>query len=126
MSPHYSFPKQASTCPVCKNQSVVTIESHTNQDDSRRRRKHCIECNRRHTTYEVSEDFYKTAVSNKKTIDKITKCLNLNGILSTTDEPDTHFCDDCVYMHSYGCDFEFPDAGGTFANECSMFKLNKA
>lgn len=125
MASRHCFPKQATTCPVCKQQSSITAESKPNKDSARRRRKICTECGYRHTTYEVSEEFYRTAVINQRAVDNFIKCLNLDRRSSVDDESNTHSCDDCVHMRSSGCSFEFPDAGGAFANECSMFELNK-
>lgn len=121
-SPRYRFPTQAVTCPVCKEQTAITLESRLNKDSSRRRRRVCTECNHRYTTYEVDEAFYKTALANQRVVDKVIKCLNLNGRLPSNSEFDINDCDDCVHMRSSGCSFDFPDAGGTFASECSMFE----
>jgi len=120
--PRYRFPPQAVTCPVCKEQTAITLESRVNKDFSRRRRRVCTECNHRYTTYEVDEAFYKTAIANQRVVDKVIKCLNLSGSLPNNSEFDIHDCADCVHMRSSGCGFDFPDAGGTFANECSMFE----
>jgi len=120
------FPKQiGSTCPKCKQQTCITIESRINKDNSRRRRKECTECGHRCTAYEVSENFYKTALANQRAIDNFTKSLNLNLMPLLTHEFSSDACDDCVYMLSSGCSFDFPDAGGTFASECSMFEREK-
>lgn len=120
------FPKQiGSECPKCKQQTCITIESRINKDNSRRRRKECTECGHRCTAYEVSENFYKTALANQRAIDNFTKSLNLNLIPLLTHESSSDTCDDCVYMRSFGCSFDFPDAGGTFASECSMFEREK-
>lgn len=116
------FPLQASECPVCKQQSCVTIESRINKDNTRRRRKECTECKHRYTAYEVSESFYKQAVANQRAIDNFTKSLNLSLTIPATHDFSVNTCDDCVYMRSSGCEFDFPDAGGVFAEECSMFE----
>lgn len=109
-------------CPKCRQQTCITIESRINKDNSRRRRKECSECGHRYTTYEVSEHFYKSSNLNQRRVDTITKCLNLNSSTQSTHALSDSFCDNCVYMCSYGCSFDFPDAGGTFATECSMFQ----
>lgn len=125
MTSRHCFPKQAATCPACKQQTVITLESRTNKDKSRRRRKSCAECGYRYTVYEVSEEFYRTAVRNQQAVDNFIKCLNLDRSSSANDEPDLYSCYDCIHMRSSGCSFDFPDAGGAFANECSMFELDK-
>lgn len=112
-------------CPKCRQQTCITIESRINKDNSRRRRKECSECKHRYTTYEVSEHFYKCSNLNQRRVDTITKCLNLSSSTqSAYDLPDST-CDDCVHMCSYGCSFDFPDAGGAFATECSMFQRKR-
>lgn len=120
--PRYRFPTQAVTCPVCKEQTAITLESRFNKDFSRRRRRVCTECKHRYTTYEVDEAFYKTALSNQRMVNNVIKCLNLSETLPSNNECDIYDCDDCVHMRSSGCSFDFPDAGGVFANECSMFE----
>lgn len=117
-----SFPLQASECPVCKQQSCVTIESRINKDNTRRRRKECTECKHRYTAYEVSESFYKRAIANQRAVDNFIKSLNLNLTLPKVYDFTVDTCDNCVYMRSSGCQFDFPDAGGVFAKECSMFE----
>jgi hypothetical protein len=117
------FPKQVgSECPFCKQQTCITIESRINKDNTRRRRKECTECKHRYTAYEVSEEFYKTALVNQRAVDNFIKSLNLNLTPQLTHDFIADTCDDCVYMRSSGCSFDFPDAGGTFAGECSMFE----
>lgn len=124
-SDRYRFPTQAVTCPVCKQHSAITLESRPNKDLSRRRRRVCTECNHRYTTYEVDESFYKTALLNQRAVANFIKCLNLDRSVLNTNDFDIHDCDDCVHMRSSGCSFDFPDAGGAFANECSMFEHDK-
>jgi hypothetical protein len=109
-------------CPKCRQQTCITIESRINKDNSRRRRKECSSCKYRYTTYEVSEHFYKSSNLNQRRVDAIITCLNLDSTTQTTHDLSHASCDNCVYMCSYGCSFDFPDAGGTFANECSMFQ----
>jgi transcriptional regulator NrdR family protein len=117
-------PSQPSICPKCKQQTAITIESRISKGDIRRRRKECTECSNRFTVYEVSEEFYKTALEHKSVIDKLIKSLNLNLVSDSKYESSSDTCDECVHMLSSGCSFEFPDAGGTFARECSMFERN--
>jgi hypothetical protein len=118
-----SFPKQSSyECPFCKQQTAITIESRLNKELSRRRRIECTECKNRYTTYEVSESFYKQAIVNQRAVDNFIKILNLKLSSESTYERPVDNCDDCIYMRASGCDLEFPEAGGTFAADCSMFE----
>lgn len=43
-------------CPFCKNDETKVIDSRTSQDYSIRRRRECLDCNRRFTTYERIEE----------------------------------------------------------------------
>lgn len=122
-TPRGCFPKQVgSECPSCKQQTCITIESRINKDNTRRRRKECTECKHRYTAYEVSEEFYKTALANQRAVDNFIKSLNLNLTPQLTHDSIADTCDDCVHMRSSGCSFDFADAGGVFASECSMFE----
>lgn len=43
-------------CPFCKNDETKVIDSRNSQDYSIRRRRECLDCNRRFTTYERIEE----------------------------------------------------------------------
>lgn len=43
-------------CPFCKNEETKVIDSRNSQDYSIRRRRECLECSRRFTTYERIEE----------------------------------------------------------------------
>ncbi len=43
-------------CPFCKNDETKVIDSRNSQDYSIRRRRECLECSRRFTTYERIEE----------------------------------------------------------------------
>jgi len=121
MSFNYS-PESFSVCPFCRKQSCTVTESRINKDNTRRRRKTCKNCSKRHTVYEVSEEFYKKAVEHDRLIQQFIKSLNLGSDSPTLNALEHTTCDYCVHMRSSGCYFDFPDAGGTFASECSMFE----
>jgi transcriptional repressor NrdR len=42
-------------CPFCKNEDTKVIDSRTSEDNSIRRRRECLDCERRFTTYERLE-----------------------------------------------------------------------
>jgi hypothetical protein len=111
-----------SKCSKCKKQSCVTIESRLLKDKTRRRRKECTQCKERVTYYEVSENFYKLAVRNQQLVENIIKCLDLGSCTQSSHVVSVDVCDNCVHMRSGDCDFGFPDAGGSFASECSVFQ----
>ena len=111
-----------SKCSNCGELTCVTIESRVQKDKTRRRRKECTHCKERFTYYEVSEEFYKLALRNKRLVETIIKCLDLGSCTQSSHAVSVDVCDNCVYMRSGDCDFGFPDAGGTFASECSVFQ----
>ena len=43
-------------CPFCKHDETKVIDSRTSQDFAIRRRRECLDCNRRFTTYERIEE----------------------------------------------------------------------
>lgn len=119
-----SHPQILTSCPACKAAGIKIIESRETKTDSiRRRRRACVKCGHKDTTYEVTESFFKTAKENKRLLAKIRDFLvcpeapgpkeNVNAVEAT--------CEQCGHMSSYGCAFDFPEAGGDFAQECSMF-----
>lgn len=106
-------------CPYCKEKASHVIESRKTQH-SRRRRKHCNACGRRETTHEVSEEFYKNAIKNLETLNRLRAALLGNEFVTNQS-----VCDECVHWIEGECNFDFPEAGGTFANECSMFETQQ-
>lgn len=44
-------------CPFCRHGETKVIDSRTSDDHSIRRRRECLECGRRFTTYETIEEF---------------------------------------------------------------------
>jgi len=104
-------------CPYCKVCALRVIESRKTKY-SRRRRKHCDNCGKRQTTHEVSEAFYKDAISNLSILSNV-RSLLLKEVTVTKRVT----CSECNHWDD-GCAFDFPEAGGAFASECSMFKLD--
>ena len=110
-------------CLLCGAHNCITVESRTTKD-SRRRRKECQTCKRRHTVHEVNERFFEEAIENRRLIKYITEKLKIQTVLpSDLTKNNSHFtCDSCVHMMSSGCSFGFPEAGGNFATECSTYE----
>jgi transcriptional regulator NrdR family protein len=109
-------------CPFCNEQDCITIESRISKT-SRRRRKECQSCKTRHTSHEVSEEFFEQAIENQRLITHLIEKLKIRNeprfvpavkSFSVT-------CDSCVHMMSSGCSFDFPEAGDGFAEDCSMY-----
>jgi protein-arginine kinase activator protein McsA len=124
--PFEKLPQSYTKCPKCQKHSCTVLESRINKDNTRRRRKVCTECDHRHTVYEVSEEFYKNAVLHQRLIDHFIDNLNLEMSPTSQNALSLITCDNCVHMRPSGCSFDFPDAGGSFASDCSMFEPDRA
>ena len=110
-------------CPFCNQKDCLTIDSRSTKI-SRRRRKECQTCNKRHTTHEISEEFFEQAVENQRLISYITEQLKIskNSIVVSKNKTPSVTCDSCIsYTKSLGCSFDFPEAGDDFASECSLY-----
>lgn len=110
-------------CPFCNQKDCLTIDSRTTKI-SRRRRKECQTCKKKHTSHEVSEEFFKQAIENERLIKYFIKKLKIrNKFTPPSVGTETSItCESCAYMMSSGCSFDFPEAGDDFAEECSMYK----
>lgn len=106
--------RQRVECPACKKDGLFVLESRKSGTTTRRR-KECSYCRHRETTYELFQDEYFEL---KKTHTLFGKFKAL--IESATVE--NVMCSQCKHMDRLGCAFEFPEAGGNFAAECSMFE----
>lgn len=140
-------------CFATTNQRV--LESKRRADGARRRRIHCKECGQRYTTYEGGADGYGRGHNRRKfseeqvlailASDKPSRALAL--------EYDVHYntihnikkgykypfiyrkfhgigpahalmCNQCMHWTTR-CTFGFPDAGGTFAEECNFYQQDQ-
>lgn len=112
-------------CPFCREKDCITVESRVTRE-SRRRRKECQSCNQRHTSHEVSEQFFEEAVENKRLINYLIDKLKVHSVACTTPcaETPSVTCDSCVHMMSSGCGFDFPEAGDDFATECPVYNFD--
>lgn len=123
----FTRPYALTRCPACEETSVKVIESRETKGDSiRRRRRECRECGYRDTTYEVTESFFKLAKENKDIVSRIRKFVSGSDEQAPEENVNTSdtTCEQCSHMSSYGCAFDFPEAGGSFAEECSLFSLS--
>jgi len=108
-------------CSRCGSNSVRVLEKRPNRA-AIRRRKHCSACGHRETTYEISQKQFKEW----KTIEKLG--MQLREVLlgksekSAVAASDSGIqCPTCRHWSGKRCDFEFPEAGGRFAEECLMY-----
>lgn len=105
-------------CANCGKTAVRVLETKKNREGIRRRRE-CSACNHRDTTYEVSQELYRELKEAHAVNKKILSLLKLDAFKKV----DEKTCDNCAHYKNSLCYFEFPDAGGTFAEECSLFEL---
>ena len=104
-------PTNCSNCGACE---VRVMETRSN-NRAIRRRKECLACKHRETTYEISQEEYRQL----RTLDK------LRAVLLGTDTPPSKVrstCFDCVHWKRGGCDMGFPEAGGSFAADCACYQ----
>lgn len=104
------------------SQQFFIIEARANSNYKRRRRC-CEKCDYRATTYEVSkEDFDLIRDIIRKREDK--KRRDKFKALAVK-QANAKICCNCKHWTNFRCGFEFPDAGGIFAEECSLYERVK-
>jgi len=102
-------------CSTCGAREVRVIETRAN-NQAIRRRKQCLACKHRETTYEISQAQYNQL----QTLDK------LRAVLLGTDTPPPTpklSCFNCTHWSRGKCAMGFPEAGGSFATDCSCYSL---
>jgi len=97
-----------SNCSQCGSLAVFILETR-NTATARRRRKRCDRCGFRETTYEISQAEYKALIKGKTT-PKAKPSLS---------------CDTCIHWETTSCGFDFPEAGGWFAADCSCYSAGE-
>jgi hypothetical protein len=105
-----SRPTNCSSCGACE---VRVMETRSN-NKAIRRRKECLACKYRETTYEISQEQYNQL----QTLDKV------RAVLLGTDTPPSKpqlSCFNCTHWSRGACGMDFPEAGGSFADECSCY-----
>ena len=102
-------------CPFCGAKEVRTLETRSNRN-AIRRRKHCLHCGKRETTYEIPQLRYDQL----QAIDKI-RAILLGGDPLGAAELKLD-CSTCTHWAHHKCGMGFPEAGGTFANDCSCYQ----
>lgn len=81
----------------------------------RRVRRMCSNCGHRHTVYEVG----------KEVLDELERdaalLKQMRILLDVQDRVVSIQCNSCTYWSNDGCTMDFPEAGGEFAGECSVY-----
>ena len=109
-------------CPNCGEHTLDIIESRPS-GDSRRRRKLCRSCGFRHGTREVSEQWYKQALSDRALLERIRTDLVL-AAPRPNDAADQDPCHLCIHRLNDSCDLGFPEFGTAEAHDCSAKQLS--
>ena len=102
-----------SNCSSCGSLAVFIIESR-NTATARRRRKRCERCGHRETTYEISQDLYRQLLGKSRS--------------SPGPKPGpqgSRTCSSCIHWETTSCGFDFPEAGGWFAADCSCYSADE-
>jgi hypothetical protein len=107
-------------CPDCRGAYSV-VESR-DEGPYVRRRWCCDSCRQRATTYEVSRERYQELIKAAETLNLIRSALG--GLLPAGPpaSPPALTCQaNCKHWGENGCGFDWPEAGGSFATECSTY-----
>ena len=107
------------TCYACGAFAVRVVDTRKENRYSRRRKK-CTACGKRFTLYELSEEYFNELRDAKTRLDVIYKALSSGE--ETYEQKSNVSCDLCIHMTSRGCQLDFPEAGGSFAAECSSYQ----
>ncbi|MDO5516470.1 MAG: transcriptional regulator NrdR [Clostridium sp.] len=69
-------------CPFCGFQESKVVDSRSTEDNSTiRRRRECLKCNKRYTTYEKIEDFPILVIKKDMTRENFNKEKIINGLI---------------------------------------------
>lgn len=108
-------------CPKCGNRGFRATEIRKRQPLERRRtpamriRRKCATCGHAETFYEIDAAQMKHFESLQKFEEGVLKYIKLDSL-----EGDA--CYQCMHWDDRGCSMHLPEAGGTFASECSLFQ----
>ena len=74
--------KNEMKCPFCGFQESKVVDSRSTDDNSTiRRRRECLKCNKRYTTYEKIEDFPLLVIKKDSTRENFNKEKIINGLI---------------------------------------------
>ena len=88
-------------------------------DEAVRMRRKCLICSHAETTFEITA----------KQMQEYSLLLRLNTaisqVLNPTVRESRQSCTTCSYWLDGSCSMQFPEAGGSFASECSLYEPNQ-
>lgn len=106
--------EKASPCPRCNHRTFRVVDSRFSQGIKRRRRV-CSSCAHKATTYEISSADFEL----------LKKARQVQSIFFNPKRKQQKNCESCQEWKSEGCSYGFPEAGGAFAQECSLYSETK-
>ena len=72
------------------------------------------------STYEIPSEHFDQLKEAQEVLYNLKKLLKPKGVETTSGR--TLTCELCIHMNNYGkCTMDFPEAGGQFASECSLY-----
>lgn len=108
------------TCPHCESATSFRVTESRAMPGAghQRRRWLCSSCGHAETTYEVSQQRYLELSAAAKDMAKIRAMLGASLAAPATETT----CEgSCEHWRKGQCGFDWPEAGGPFASECSNF-----
>lgn len=108
--------EKSAKCPKCGQHLFRVIETR-NVSGIKRRRRRCGDsaCDHRETTYEISSSDYQFL----KKARQVEKIFSSGGKIASQKQLTCQ--DSCSNWANGSCTFDFPEAGGRFAEECTLF-----
>lgn len=108
-------------CPRCGHDRFHIIETRVTQA-GRRRRRSCQACKYRETTVEIAKHEHQRLLVADRALKNVIQVV-LKGKTKTSPVTAGQSCQDCQFYVNSVCEFEFPEAGDEFAEECSLYKV---
>ena len=101
-------------CPKCHTRNVTVVESHsTFRGQAKRIRRRCSSCRHAWTIYEIDQETVDKYKALQQKFDYLRNYLFAEGNVL-----DCHGCHQWVDGE---CSLDIPEAGGSFASECSYY-----
>jgi len=101
-------------CPSCNSSQIQVTESHvTFSNQARRIRRRCQKCGHNWTMYEITAETLDKYKVLKEKFDRLRTLMFSEG--------NVFDCHNCTQWTNDCCSLDIPEAGGSFASECSYY-----
>ena len=106
-------------CPKCGTKALKMTEMRPRSSGvpANRMRRRCLNCDHAETTYEITAEQMQQFEELLRLDAVVTKYVK--GVPSES-------CTTCIHWTRHGCSMGVPEAGGNFANDCSLFENETA